>query len=149
MDQYHSHIDYTYVPLPAISKDNGQFDILTIKNIIQAAPHDINKKYGFFGYTLLYHASESNRLDIVKYLVEFGADVNSTTCIGATPLMVAASYGHINIVKYLLDSGADKEIYGQYVEKASELAKRCPHPEIAEYIESFELVLTKGVHDWP
>jgi len=54
-------------------------------------------------------------INIVKYLVEHGANVNS---IGKechdynkkSPLMEACSYNHLNIVKYLVEHGAMKKL---------------------------------------
>ena len=41
-------------------------------------------------------------LDIVKYLIEHGVDINSEN-----GLICASYYGHFHIVKYLVEQGAD------------------------------------------
>jgi ankyrin repeat protein len=49
----------------------------------------------------------TERLGVVKLLVDLGEDVNHADSYGITPLMAAANFGDINIVRYLIDKGAD------------------------------------------
>ena len=58
------------------------------------------------GGTALILASHSGEYDIVKALIDRGADVNAKQMIGLTPLMMATDTGNRNIVQLLLDSGA-------------------------------------------
>ena len=47
-------------------------------------------------------------LNVVKYLIKHGADVNKAGYSnGAAPLFIAAQNGHLNVVKYLIKHGAD------------------------------------------
>jgi ankyrin repeat protein len=53
-------------------------------------------------------ACVSNNLDLVKYLVEHGVNVNARDKYGDTALVVASGEaGRLNIVKYLVENGAD------------------------------------------
>jgi ankyrin repeat protein len=57
--------------------------------------------------TWLHVAAAQGQLQIVKWLVENGADVNAEGGIaGGGALHVAASDGHLEIVEYLMDCGA-------------------------------------------
>jgi len=90
------------------------------------------------GQTPLFFACQEGHENIVKYLVEHGADINkeyntegyigrfereifledyNITTYGQTPLFIACKKGHINIVKYLAEHGADinKETYAKYI----------------------------------
>jgi len=49
----------------------------------------------------------SERLEVVKLLIDLGEDVNAADSYGITPLMVAANLGDIAIVQYLVGKGAD------------------------------------------
>jgi len=61
-----------------------------------------------FGKTLLFHAVENHSdINVMKYLVENGADVNASTRDGWTPLFEASYDSSIEIVKFLVDCGAD------------------------------------------
>ncbi len=55
----------------------------------------------------LIETSNDGLLNIVKYLVENGADVNAFDNLIFTPLMYASYRGHLDIVKYLVENGAD------------------------------------------
>jgi ankyrin repeat protein len=56
-----------------------------------------------------YHRQKppTERLEVVKLLVDLGEDVNHADSYGITPLMAAANLGDINIVRYLIEKGAD------------------------------------------
>jgi uncharacterized protein len=49
----------------------------------------------------------TERLEVVKLMVDLGEDVNHSDGYGITPLMAAANFGDINIVRYLIDKGAN------------------------------------------
>ncbi|ORX85834.1 ankyrin, partial [Anaeromyces robustus] len=49
----------------------------------------------------------SGNEDLVKYLIEHGADINKENRGGETPLFLACRSGNKNLVKYLIDLGAD------------------------------------------
>lgn len=50
----------------------------------------------------------SNNLDIVKYLVENGANINASEIWFTThPLRWASYKGHLDVVKYLIEKGAN------------------------------------------
>ena len=55
----------------------------------------------------LHMAAAHGKLDIVRWLVSQGSDVNSIGGMGSnSPLDQAAAKGHVEIVKFLIDSGA-------------------------------------------
>lgn len=56
--------------------------------------------------TPLRAACYDGRMQIVRFLVENGADLEIANRHGHTSLMIACYRGHIQIVKYLLERGA-------------------------------------------
>ncbi|XP_028417225.1 uncharacterized protein LOC114541509 [Dendronephthya gigantea] len=70
-----------------------------------AAVNAINRK-NTNGSTVLHSAVAKGKLEIVKYLVENGADVNRPDIDGLTVLHTAVSKGTLGIVKYLVEKGA-------------------------------------------
>ncbi len=57
--------------------------------------------------TALWAACTGGHLEIVKFLISRGADVNKTTLTRSTPLRGASFHGYIHIMEYLIDHGAN------------------------------------------
>ena len=72
---------------------------------------DINEK-DFNGRHPLFAATMSGEIEIVRYLIERGADLNLKTddIYGQTALMNAAALGRTDIVKLLVESGAKLDL---------------------------------------
>ncbi|MDR3285053.1 MAG: ankyrin repeat domain-containing protein [Holosporales bacterium] len=67
-----------------------------------------------FGWTPLHNAASGGNLEIVKVLLEAGANKDAiyNSYYGITPLHGAAFRGHTKVVKVLLKAGADKDAKG-------------------------------------
>lgn len=74
------------------------------------------------GVGLLHWATDSGFLDIVKILVNAGADVNLADVDGLTSLHYASSCGHSNCVEFLLHEGANPDILDNDGNKPYDLA---------------------------
>jgi len=66
-----------------------------------------NSRHPLTVETPLIEAASAGHLDVVKLLVERGADVNLKGEAWYTPLHCAAYYGHLDVAKFLLEHGAD------------------------------------------
>ncbi|KXJ82130.1 hypothetical protein RP20_CCG015357 [Aedes albopictus] len=75
-----SHGDHQLVPNPSAANDEG--------------------------ITALHNAICAGHVEIVKFLVNFGCDVNAQDSDGWTPLHCAASCNNLSMVKFLVESGA-------------------------------------------
>ncbi|MFA5675068.1 MAG: ankyrin repeat domain-containing protein [Christensenellales bacterium] len=61
------------------------------------------------GYSLIHWAAQEGHIDVIKLLVEHGANPDLLDDSGHTPLYKSASEGHTDIVEYLLTCGVDIE----------------------------------------
>ena len=67
------------------------------------------------GATPLFIAADFGHLDVVRHLVEVGADKDQGhENTGATPLYIAAENGHLDVVRHLVEVGADKDKAQEY-----------------------------------
>ncbi|CAB4029249.1 Ankyrin repeat-containing domain, partial [Paramuricea clavata] len=76
----------------------------------------------------------SGSLEIVKYLVEHGADVNLYASRSDSPLHTAASSGSLEIVKYLVEHGANVNLNSSIVGTALHSAASSASLEIVKYL---------------
>merc|ERR1712165_680330 len=59
------------------------------------------------GLTALHQCCIDDSEEMMKVLVEFGANVNAADTEKWTPLHAAATCGHLHLVKFLIDAGAE------------------------------------------
>lgn len=85
----------------------GEGDLERVRAEIDGGK-DVNSK-DIAGQTALMYASEQGRLEVVKYLVENGADVNVQSGVHGrgTALIYASIANRIAVMEYLLDHKAD------------------------------------------
>ncbi len=75
-------------------------------------------------------------LDIVKYLVANGADINAKSDNGGTALMFAARDGQLEIVKYLVSKGANVNYTSKHYWTALKTAAGNGQLEVVKYLIS-------------
>ncbi|MBD3170229.1 MAG: hypothetical protein GF307_12155 [candidate division Zixibacteria bacterium] len=84
--------------------EEGNLD--QVKELLESNPDLINATYNY-GQSVMHAAAYSGHIEIVKYLIEKGADVNARSGQNSNPLHGAAYYGHEDIVKLLIENGAE------------------------------------------
>jgi ankyrin repeat protein len=84
------------------------------------------------GKTALMMASQDGALEIVKDLLDHGAQIDAkATGEGWTPLIWAVQSGHVDVVRELMNRGADTSITGYYGDSVFDVAKQVDSdPEI-------------------
>ena len=75
-------------------------------------------------------AADNGHLDVVKYLVEHGADIHAKDDFA---LFCAVDSGHTDIVKYLAKHGADVHACNDYV---ADIAAENGHTDVVNYLKS-------------
>lgn len=86
-------------------------DIREMESILINHPSSIFAKTSYDGTSPIHYAVQANRLDVLKLLLSYGADVNdpnsSTRFKGNhDPLTIAVHYGYLEVVKLLVENGA-------------------------------------------
>ena len=104
----------------------------TVKALASAGVHLEGK--GPYG-TSLTRAAENGHREVVKALIELGADINAGGYRGKTALMEAAANGHADIVRDLVESGAAVNQKDEYHDTAIMIAGRTGHSNIVEILK--------------
>ncbi|WP_425495272.1 ankyrin repeat domain-containing protein [Paenibacillus tengchongensis] len=112
-------------------------DIQEVKRLIGYDKEILNTMTAFG--TWLHVAAKKGHLDIVKFLLEKGIDINKKGgTFDGSALNLAAGEGHLEIVQYLLDHGAEIDV---------SLAQRNPLFAAIDdgHIEVIKYLVVKGI----
>jgi ankyrin repeat protein len=85
-------------------------DLEVVRELITTSPSEIWKTDEICYFSALHVAANHGHLEIVKLLLDAGADINRKSKSGETPLHLAVTKNHIDVVKCLLVRGADYSI---------------------------------------
>ena len=94
----------------------GRGDLDTVNQLLQDKPEWIHT-VGSHGRTMLWEAAYRGKLEMVKYLIDRGADMNLPGChlskhdLEITPYCVARHEGRDEVADYLLQQGAIIDIH--------------------------------------
>ncbi|QOY53341.1 ankyrin repeat domain-containing protein [Candidatus Sulfurimonas baltica] len=92
------------------------------------------------GVSIFEVAITYGNIEIVKYLISDGIDVNKThRRSGFTPMMAAACYGRIEILKLLMQEGADKNAVDSKGWGVADFARKMKKNKVLELLENSSL----------
>jgi ankyrin repeat protein len=97
-------------------------DLEKIEVMIKSRLVDVGAKDDY-GQTPLHYASEFDKIEIAKLLLEAGADLEAKDKDGLTPLHLASQWNHIQIAKLLIERGADVEAEDEYRQTPLDMAR--------------------------
>jgi len=116
-------------------KASNSGDINTVIRLLGCGA-DLETTDNEFGHTPLLNASFMDRTDIVKLLLDRGANIDVKNKYGCTPLTLASGRGHLNTVGLLLSRGADVDVISFYAGNTALLLS-----SLNGYVEIVELLL--------
>ncbi|VDD77045.1 unnamed protein product, partial [Mesocestoides corti] len=88
------------------------------------------------GVSPLWCAAAANFIEIVRFLVARGANVNRTTITSSTALRAACYDGHEEVVRFLIDHGANFETSNRHEHTCLMIACFRGHENVAKYLLS-------------
>lgn len=150
---------YCYTPLMQMVRTNS---LLLVKRMMSRAVHTLPasertkilknyiNKQNAFGFNALHFAISHNQTDMIKILVEHGADLKSKDTRGRTPLMFAINELHLPAVQTLVECGAkiDDETlkFLQNVKANKDINDFNLMQNIEKYIKSQTSPMKKAIH---
>lgn len=75
-------------------------------------------------------------MEVVKYLLSEGADIEATFKTGFTSLYIAAQKGHLEVVKTLVEYGANIDAAAEHGATPLYIASQNGHKEVVQYLIS-------------
>lgn len=82
-------------------------DLALVRELLdKGADVDATEEDDYQNITNLMYASRDGKYEMVRLLLDYGANVNHKSYYGITALMFASTHGHYEIIKLLLDKGA-------------------------------------------
>jgi len=150
---FEGHPATIILPLELGSRSEEPETYMRIAKLLIKSGADVNMKNNG-GRTPLHAAVLQNRIDIVRLLLESGADPNARCrnlylappdggelallpASEVTPLHMAANGGYEDLVKLLLESGADPTARDSLGRTPAEVAEWSGHRELARLIRSW------------
>jgi len=118
--------------LSAVKNGDETQVIYALEQLIDPNVECLMSEHDFQRFTPLYCAALQGRVDLMKLLLEAGADVSSGGF--STPLVVAAQNGNLEVVRFLVEAGADiakANDYGLTARRSADLAQ---HTAVAQYL---------------
>jgi len=121
-------------PILALAAVFGQFEVT---KYLHAKGGDVNAAASNgSGYNALTGAVTSGHTEIVKWLLENGADPNYRYANNYSPLLNAAANGHLEILKLLIAHGADLHAKTNDGKTALAFAEERKHGAVADYLRA-------------
>ncbi|KAK5930637.1 hypothetical protein CgunFtcFv8_026857 [Champsocephalus gunnari] len=121
---------YTAIMLAALSTVKEEADMAVVKRLFSKG--NVNAKASQAGQTALMLAVSHGRQEMVRALLDCGADVNVQDDEGSTALMCASEHGRAEIVKLLLEQpGCDISIVDNDGSNALSIALEASHNDTA------------------
>ena len=111
-------------------------DVSKVVEMLEAGmPIDITN--GEYGWTALITAAFKNRTDVVRYMLDKGADVNKQARQGWTALHHASIKNNTDVMRMLLQHGAIKDIKDKFGSTPIDEAHSRNQKEAVDLLEQY------------
>lgn len=114
-----------------IASDNGEFEIV---KVLLSSGALVNQRCGEQNGVPLHKAASRGHSNIVRELIEFGADVSIENEYKNTALHFAAARNNVDILRLLIAAGADVNCKGDYDSTALHYAIKYKFFDVAKFL---------------
>lgn len=87
------------------------------------------------GWSALHYAAAGPNEQVVRWLVQQGAELDARSPNGTTPLMMAAGYGGLSGAEILIEAGADVTLLNDQRLSAADFARRAGQDDMADKLD--------------
>ncbi|WP_257288791.1 ankyrin repeat domain-containing protein [Endozoicomonas sp. SESOKO2] len=138
--------DISFSPIAhAIEAGREEQAIELIANGVDPNVHHLGK-----GMAAIHIAAKNGNLELIRSLLDCGADIDLQDKKGMTPLHHAVSYGDVQVLKIFLDCKADMNLQNKYGCTALHLAAKAPeNPELFDTLIDNGASFDKTDNDGP
>ena len=105
----------------------------TVRYLVGLKDVDVNHQIDD-GHTALHCAAQEKHADVVKVLIDAGADIEGKNDEGRSPLLVASDAANVEIVKLLVKAGAGVRVTDNEENTCLVLAAYSGHTETVRYL---------------
>jgi len=116
-------------------KNKTSTSVTNLNGIISNKQYRISSNYSIKNFQDYFvSVCEYGKVNVVKYLNDYGADVNKKSSNNMTPLYCACEKGNEKVVKFLIEHGADVNKENKYNETPLYCACRNGNEKIVKYL---------------
>lgn len=134
------------------SKNKGKtVSTISIDQIpLELLPRDVNDAANIKGLTVLHYAAAKGDTDVVRFLLEHGADIHAQDSdLSRSAIHFAAENGNIECIKLLAERGADLEDRDCYGATALHYAARSDKIDVIKFLVNRKIDYTaKDIRGW-
>lgn len=87
------------------------------------------------GWSALHYAAAGPNEQVVRWLIQQGAELDARSPNGTTPLMMAAGYGGLSGAEILIEAGADVALLNDQRMTAADFARRAGQDDMADKLD--------------
>ena len=125
---------------------------VAVKSLIIGYPRDLDTRCFDHESTALHLASRRGHVEVIRSLLDNGADADVRNSYGSTPLHMASTGGHAEAVRLLLERGVNAGLWDDQGFQAVALACQGGHLKVARTFLEFghvEGLVGKNINKWP
>jgi ankyrin repeat protein len=114
----------------------GNGELQKVRKLLAANPDLVNQKDSTFSRTPLHWAARGVHFDVIKFLLEKGADASAPDNSRITALHSVSARGHREAAEFLLSRGADMNAVDEFGKTPLAYAITGGHIELADFLVS-------------